>query len=101
MPLNIRINDDYKITSDTYNVIVNRRHISDPTKAPNWEKRKAEGADPTPKETWREVAYCRNVEQALEWILDRQVKESDAETFSDLLREIRQFRREINEILHG
>jgi hypothetical protein len=93
--MNIKVNADYRITSDERNVIVNHRHMSDPTKAPNWAKRQAEGADPTPKETWREVSYHHRLEQALEWIVDQQIRDSDAETLEELVGQIAGFQREI------
>lgn len=101
MPLNIRVNNDYKLTSDSLNIIVNQRRIVDPTKSPNWKVLEAKGADPTPREEWNEVAYCRDIQQALEWIVNRQIKESDAETLTELLHEIKRFRREISEVLNG
>jgi hypothetical protein len=99
MGLNIAVNADYKITSDALNIIVNRKYIVDPTKAPNWAKRQAEGADPTPRETWREVAYCNSIEFAVKWIMNQQIRESDAENLTELVDEIKRFEREISAIL--
>jgi hypothetical protein len=97
--VNIRINEDYRLTSDPHNVIVSKRHMTDPTKAPNWAKKVAEGtADPTPKETWREVAYCQNVENALKWIADRLMRDSNATNLAELLDEIKRFNRVIDEL---
>jgi hypothetical protein len=50
MALNIAVNADYKITSDALNIIVNRKYIVDPTKAPTGRNVKRKGADPTPRE---------------------------------------------------
>ncbi|MDQ0154981.1 hypothetical protein [Robertmurraya andreesenii] len=99
MSLNIEVNSEFKLTSDSYQVIVNRKHIVDPTKAPGWAKRQAEGADPTPREEWREVAYCRDVEQALNWIVRQVQLTSSAETISELLDELQAIRREIKAVL--
>lgn len=99
MSLNIEINSEFKLTSDSYQVIVNRKHIVDPTKSPNWAKREAEGADPTPRIEWREVAYCRTVEKALTWIAEQTQRESNAETVAELLNEIQAIRREIKAVL--
>jgi hypothetical protein len=99
MALNIAVNADYKITSDALNIIVNRKYIVDPTKAPNWSKRQAEGADPTPREQWREVAYCTGIDHAIKWIMNQQIRESDAENLMELLDEIKRFGREIKAIL--
>jgi hypothetical protein len=99
MALNIIVTPQYKITSDSLQVTVNRKHIVDPTKAPGWAKREAEGADPTPREEWRECAYCRTVEQALSWIAEQIQRDSNAESVAELLGEIQAIRREIKAVL--
>lgn len=43
MAIEIPISPDYKLTSDSLNIIVNERYFTDPTKAPNWPKKLAEG----------------------------------------------------------
>lgn len=101
MPLNITVNSQYKITSDERNVIVNRKYIVDPTKAPNWVKRQAEGADPTPREEWREVSYHPTLDKALSYIVDQEILDSDATTLSELIDEIKGFQREIKVLVYG
>ena len=99
MALNIVINKEYRITSDGLNVILQRRHTVDPTKSPNWSRMKAKGADPTPRGEWKDEGYYNTVEAALNGIVDRRIKESNAQSIGELLSEIRQIRREINEVL--
>ncbi|AZU61013.1 hypothetical protein [Neobacillus mesonae] len=99
MALNIEVNADYRITSDSLNVIVNRKYIVDPTKSPNWKKREAEGADPTPREEWREVAYVTGIDRAIKWIMNQRIRESEAANLTQLLDEIKRFEREIKAIL--
>lgn len=99
MALDIKINEDYRITSDSRNIIVNRRFIVDPTKAPKWKEREAQGASAELKEEWREVTFFHDVEQALKWIVQQQIRDSYAETLNDLLREIRRFNRQISEVI--
>jgi hypothetical protein len=99
MALNITVNKDYRITSDPLNVIVQRRFIVDPTKSPNWSKRQAQGADPTPRIDWREVSYHTTVEKALNWIADQMIRASDAETIAELLGEIKRIRSDFNAIM--
>lgn len=101
MALNITVNSQYKITSDERNVIVNRKIIVDPTKAPNWAKRQAEGADPTPREEWREVSYHSTLDKALAAIIDQEVLDSDATTLAEIISEIREFQREIKALVYG
>jgi hypothetical protein len=88
MALNIEVNSQYKLTSDSMNVIVNRKHIVDPTKSPNWEKVRekleAEGKADIRIE-WREVSYHRTVENALNWISEQTQRDSNAESIAELL----------------
>jgi hypothetical protein len=102
MALNIEVNADFKITSDPLNIIVKRRYLVDPTKAPNWEKVRekleAEGKAGI-REDWREVAYCTGIDHAIKWIMNQQIRESDADNLTELLDEIRRFEREISAIL--
>ena len=99
MALNIVINKEYRITSDGLNIILQRRHTVDPTKSPNWPRMKAKGADPTPRGEWKDEGYYNTVEAALNGIVDRRIKESNAQSLDELISEIRQIRREINEVL--
>jgi hypothetical protein len=99
MALNIVINSEYKLTSDALNIIVNRRFIVDPTKSPRWAEMEANGADPTPKAKWREVAFCTGIDSAIKWVMNQQIRESDAEDLTYLLDEIKRFQREISAIL--
>jgi len=101
MSLNIQVNSEFKIVSDPYNIVLQRKFIVDPTKSPNWERLKAQGADPTPREEWRDVGYYSNIDAAINGIIDRHVHESDADNIGDLLREIKEFRREISAIMGG
>jgi hypothetical protein len=95
MALNITVNSQYKLTSDSLNVIVNRKHLVDPTKSPNWSKLEAKGASPAIREEWREVAYHRTVEKALNWIAEQTQRDSDAESIGALLAEIKQMQADI------
>lgn len=97
MSLNITVNSTYKITSDSMNVIVNRKHLVDPTKSPRW----TPDMSAELREEWREVAYCRTLEQALNWLVEQQTRDSNAESLAELLNEIKGFQREISAVLNG
>lgn len=99
MALNIEVNENYRITSDSANVIVQRKHIVDPTKSPGWAKMAANGADPTPRAEWRDHSYSRTVPQALKIIGESQVRDSDAESLEELVQEIKRFNGEIETLL--
>ena len=99
MPVNIRINNDYRITSDQYQFVLNERYISDPTKAPGWKKREAEGADPTPREKWREVGYYGTIESASKAVINRSIRESEAQSLAEVVDLIYEVKRNIDESL--
>ena len=89
MALNIEISGKYRITSDSMQIVIQRKHTIDPTKSPafNPEKHSAEI-----REEWRDWKYCGKVSQALELILRQNILESDAEDLRTLRNEISAFR---------
>lgn len=95
--LDIAVNDDYKLISDGMQIIVQRKHIIDPTKSPNFK----EGDDTTKREEWKTWKYCGKVEQALELILRQRIFESDASTLKELQDEIVSFKQKIRLLLAG
>ena len=97
MALNIQVNADYRITSDDRNVIVSRRYLVDPTKAPNWAKREAEGASAKVHEKYREVSFHKNVPHAIKSIGEQVVRDSEATSFAELLEEVKRFNQSIEE----
>lgn len=97
--LNIEVFEKYRITSDEFNVMIHERVIVDPTKSPNWERRKAEGASPNKRIEWRVVSYHASVEQALQKLAELKIRESDATTLTELLHDIKRIRREISDVL--
>lgn len=99
MSLNIAVNDDYIIKSDTRNIIVTRKHIVDPTKSPNWKALEAKGADSSLKEEWREISYHSTISQAIRSIGEQRIRDSDATTLAELLAEIKRFNGEIEALL--
>lgn len=92
MTLNIEISDKYRIISDTTQIIVQRKHLVDPTLSPayNADKHSSET-----REEWRNWKYCGKVTQAIEIIARQNVYESDATSLEQLRIEIALFRREI------
>lgn len=101
MPLDIPVNKDYHLTSDSFNIILKQRRVVDPTKAPNWEELKKKGASPEPRDTWKEIGYYKKIEYAMNAIVDKTILESNAESIPELLEEIRKIRREISAVLNG
>lgn len=88
--MNVSITPDYRLTSDGTQFILRSRRMVDPTKAPNWAKRVAEGADPTPEEKWVNVGYYSLNEQglatAIKAVIYRTVAVSDVENLREFIR---------------
>ncbi len=99
--MDIQVNSNFKLTSDAYNVILNRKHIVDPTKSPRWPELKAKGASGGTQVKWREISYHPTVDSALTKLADLKLRESDATTLEDLRNEISDFRHEISGLLAG
>lgn len=78
--MDIAIGEKYRITSDTMNVIVEQLV-----------KPKDVGKDPA----WKQVAYFRTPEQAIQNILDREARLSEATTLRDLLAHMRAVRDDV------
>lgn len=97
--MNIQVNEDYRIVSDSLNVTVQRKYLVDPTKSPNWPKMKAEGKSPDVRIDWRDYKYFARVDDALVGIFEQQVRDSQAETVAELLAEIKGFRREMKALM--
>lgn len=96
MTLNIEISGKYRITSDEMQIVIQRKHTVDPTKAPGFD---AEKHSSTLREEWRTWKYCGKVEHALDIIARQNVLESDATELAQLRDEITSFKREIRRLL--
>jgi hypothetical protein len=92
MTLNIEIPGDFKIASDSMNILVQRKYIVDPTKSPSF----VEGeTDPTIREEYRTWKWTSSITNAIDIILQQRIKESDATELSELRKEIIAFKVEI------
>lgn len=87
----IEIADNYRLTSDSMQIIIQRKHTVDPTKSPAFKP----GMDATVRTEWRDWKYASKPEQALELILRQKILESEATDLRTLRSEITAFRREI------
>lgn len=92
MTLNIEISDNYRIISDSTQIIVQRKHLVDPTLSPAYD---ADKHSSETREEWRNWKYCGKVTQAIEIVARQNVFESDATSLEQLRNEIALFRREI------
>ena len=94
--LNIQVTDDYKLTSDGMQIIVQRRHIIDPSLAPAHKRN--ENAEI--REEWKTWKYCGKVEQAIDLILKQKIMESNAASLKELIQEIKDFEEYVKNLLH-
>lgn len=92
MTLSIEISGKYRITSDEHQIVIQRKHTVDPTKAPLFNPATMSGKI---REEWRNWKFCGKVPQALEIIAQQNVFESDATNLRQLRDEITAFNREI------
>ena len=74
--MEIMIGENYKITSDAYNVILNQRY----------DKKDKEGN--VIGEDFKQIGFFRNLEKACLFLVDRYLKQSEAETVDELCEEI-------------
>ena len=96
MTLNIEINEDFRIVSDYHNVIIQRRHIVDPSKSPAFKPGKT---DPTIRVEYRDWKYAQTIAQVADIILQQRIRESDATSLRELSNEIASFKREISDLI--
>ena len=96
--LNIEVANEYRLTSDGMQIVVQRKKVVDPTKSPKFDARKMSAE---PYEKWLDWKYCSRIEYALELIAQQRIHESDARTLADLLNQITGFRREISHLLRA
>lgn len=84
--MNIKISDEYRLTSDNKQIILEKKFIT----------RKGENKG---KEYYRQIRFYPNLEIAFNDILDLKILLSDCDSFEKLIKEIRNIRRMISEKL--
>jgi hypothetical protein len=84
--MNIRLSEDYQLTSDKYQYILQERKIP--------EKGKEKG-----KERWDNVGYYSRLNTALESYIDMRVKGSDKQSVADLLRHLKEITKEVKALV--
>lgn len=73
--MNIQVGDNYLIKSDNLNYILYRKHVSDPNHRFSSGEAKA---------SWEPVGYFNRWKQLASYLLERELKESEALLFQDL-----------------
>lgn len=74
--MNIKLGEDYVIKSDSLNYILYKRHVSDPTH--RFSKGEA-------KESWEPVGYFGKLPQLVDYLIELEIKESDAESLDHVV----------------
>jgi len=92
MTLNIEVGANHRLTSDAYNVIIQQKAYADPTASAKWK----EGDSTELIEEWHSLSWHATVDKALAALLERRVRESNAESLKDLRSDIRCLRRELS-----
>lgn len=78
-------------------IIIQKRHIVDPTNSPFFDEEKHSSEKRTEWRTWK---YCGKVEQAIDLILRQRIFESDAKDLKELKQEVISFRQRIEAALN-
>lgn len=68
--MEIILNDDYKLTSDPLNIVVQRRTTD---------------ANGNKTENFKPLAYCGTLQQACKFIVEKEIKVSEAASFHALI----------------
>lgn len=80
--MNIRLNEDYQLTSDRLQYILQERKVP--------EKGKNIG-----KEYWDNVGYYSKLQNAIDDYIDMRVRASDAKSIAEIITHIKELKKEI------
>lgn len=90
--MNILIGQNYKITSDSMNVILNRKYEKKQGKEPVAESEKYD---------YKQIGYYPNLERACQALLTYDIMKSDAENLAELMDVMTICRDQITEAIKG
>lgn len=80
--MNIRLNEDYQLTSDRLQYILQERKVS--TKGKN-----------IGKEYWENIGYYSKLQNAIDDYVDMRVRASDAKSIAEIITHIKELKKEI------
>ena len=81
--MRLDINDKYCITSDSAQMVVNEKRIS-------------KGEKTAGEEALNPIGYMRTINECYKFLLQRQIRESNASGFSALMEEVRRIEEELD-----
>lgn len=79
----MRINDDWRVTSDPYNVILSRR---------------VKNKEGEPTDRWETVGYCRTVHDALEYMTRLAILGTGMEDLKHVVRKVDELHKAIRKL---
>ena len=88
--MNIRIDENWAITSDEYNVILQQRFVN-----------KKEDSKNFGEEYWTNSGFYRTLEDALNGYLTKKIRQSNATTLQEIAQEIKETRKLFAQIARG
>ncbi|CAM2955376.1 hypothetical protein PASE110613_09430 [Paenibacillus sediminis] len=102
--MNVKLTQDYALTSNELNFIVRERYIVDPTRAPGY-KAPEDGSIPETREKWRDAGYYPLTSAGLTALIDsvrmRTVARSDAASLAELRDVVRAATNEMVAAING
>lgn len=81
--MNLQIGENYLLTADTYNIILNKRY-----------KKQMKEGEPI-QYGWQQSAFYPTIEKAFLGLLEKDLKDSDVTTINEMIKEIRRATQEI------
>ena len=84
--MEIKLHDDYRLTSDRYQYILQERRIS----------QKGENIG---KEYWGNIGYYSNLQIALDDYVDKRVKLSDVKSITEIINHLKELKKEVKDLV--
>lgn len=81
----ININKNYRITTDKYNYIIEKRLVN----------------EKSGKEYFKSVAFCNNLERCINYVLEEGIREEEIVGVKDIINHLDKAKREILQTLGG
>ena len=86
--MNIRLSEDYQITSDKYQYMLQERKV--PTKGEN-----------IGKEYWDNIGYYNKLQTVLEDYVDMRVRTSNKNSVAELITYLKEIKKEVTNMMKG
>lgn len=86
--MKIKLSEDYQLTSDRYQYIIQERKVVKAGKTKG-------------KEYWENIGYYKKLQTALECYIDMRVRTSDKNSLTELLAYSKEIKKEVAAIVEG